>query len=227
MSIFTIKDFDNILLSFCDPIDDLIMIKQLNKYYCQIINNNNLFKSWIELYSVTENDFGPTTNNNLFINACATNNLLHKYLIRKFNNINIHEYNEYAFWKSCSNGHLNIVQWLIDLSLMNFPLINIHACNELAFMMCCNNGHLNIAKWLIDLGKKFPFSPINIHAIDELAFQCCCQNGHLHMAQWLLELSKQSDYNIIDIHATNNYALNLSYKGNHFHMIQWLNSLDL
>ena len=36
-------------------------------------------------------------NNNLFINACETNNLLHKYLIKKFVDIDIHEYSEYPF----------------------------------------------------------------------------------------------------------------------------------
>ena len=36
MSIFMIKDIDNIFLLFCDVIDDLIIIKQLNKYYNQI-----------------------------------------------------------------------------------------------------------------------------------------------------------------------------------------------
>ena len=37
--IFMIKDIDNILLLFCDPFYDFIVIKQLNKYYEQLINN--------------------------------------------------------------------------------------------------------------------------------------------------------------------------------------------
>ena len=49
-SIFMIKDIDKIFLLFCDVIDDLIIIKQLNKYYSQLINNNILFQSWIKLY---------------------------------------------------------------------------------------------------------------------------------------------------------------------------------
>ena len=115
MSIFTIKDIDNVLLLFCDVIDDLVVVNRLNKYYNRSINDNILFQSWIKLYEYNKkNRTGlATKNDRLFINACRSNNLLYKYLIKKFTDIDIHAYNEYAFESSCENGHLHIAQWLI------------------------------------------------------------------------------------------------------------------
>lgn len=79
------------------------------------------------------------------------------YLINKFGDINIHAGNftpinihangKIAFQRSCFNGHLEIVKWLIDLCLQkNFTVVNIHTNNDLAFRWSCENGYLEVAK---------------------------------------------------------------------------------
>src|SRR5690606_4712919 len=60
-----------------------------------------------------------------------------------------------AFELSCSNGHLDIAQWLWD----TFKDINVHAQNDWAFTHSCWNGHLDVAQWLWDT-----FKDINVHA---------------------------------------------------------------
>ena len=87
MSIFIIRDIDNILLSFCDVIDDFIIVNRLNKYYRQLTTNNILFKSWIKLYTFDKKTIMTNIiKNELFMNACGTNSL-----------IDIHVYGECAF----------------------------------------------------------------------------------------------------------------------------------
>ena len=53
MSIFRIKDIDDIFLLFCDVIDDLFIIKKLNGHYNKLINHNDLFQLWNKLWTST------------------------------------------------------------------------------------------------------------------------------------------------------------------------------
>lgn len=222
MSIFAIRDIDDILLSFCDIMDDFIIINQLNKYYKQLIIKNILFKSWTELrvFDRENKIYDLTKNNSLFINACDTNNLMCKYLSKKYIDIDIHANNEYAFQLSCQNGDLDLAQYLVDLGQKSNSLINIHEDNELAFRWSCQNGHLNIAEWLINLGQKSN-SPINIHVADENPFRFSCKNGHLHIAQWLIDLGRKSNL-LIDIHADDELAFRWSCENGHLHIAKWL-----
>ena len=101
--------------------------------------------------------------------------------------INIHENNEYAFARSCTIGHLEMVGWFYDLGLQLNSPINIHADVEFAFRGSCRFGHFEVAKWLYDLSLQLN-SPINIHADNEFAFRWSCGNEHLEVAKWLCSL---------------------------------------
>ena len=54
---------------------------------------------------------------------------------------------EDIFQNACSNGHLNVAQWLYQIK----SDINISARNESAFINACSQGHLNVAQWLYQI----------------------------------------------------------------------------
>jgi hypothetical protein len=103
--------------------------------------------------------------------------------------INISQGDEFAFQYACSNGHLSVVQWLLDIK----PIINISLMNEFAFRYACGNGHLSIAQWLLNIKPT-----IDISAENEYAFRVACENGHLNVAQWLFEMKSIVNISVID-----------------------------
>jgi hypothetical protein len=93
-----------------------------------------------------------------FLKACMYGKLIVAQELFTNNKINIHTNNDEVFRSTCSQGHINIAQWLYRLD--DKP--NIHAEDEFAFRFVCYNGHINIAQWLYGLEDK-----PNIHAIDD------------------------------------------------------------
>ena len=230
MSIFIIGDIDNIFLPFCDVIDDLIKIKQLNKYYNKLTNNNILFKSWVELY--LNNKYGEqyriNIRNNLFVTACGIDSLLRKYLIKKFPDINRHPYCVDALMVSCTKGYLHVVQWLTDLNdkkWKNVMFMGFYSIGRFAFVSSCKNGHLRVAQWLMGLSKKSNLSIDVLHVDDDYSFRLSCEHGHLHVAKWLMDLSQKSN-SLIDIHQDHDCAFKRSCKNGHLHVAQWLTTLS-
>jgi len=62
---------------------------------------------------------------------------------------------DFAFRLACGYGHLNVAQWLIDLSKDTETYggpIDIHAFSDFAFRVACYHGHFDIARWLIPFG---------------------------------------------------------------------------
>src|SRR5580698_1582983 len=111
MSIFNYKYVDEIFLQYCSMDIDLYnILRRVNKYYYDTISNNDNYKSWILFLDDAKQNVARNEKNFkniLFINACGNGNMLIcKYLINKFNNINIHALDEYAFQFSCKYGHL-------------------------------------------------------------------------------------------------------------------------
>ena len=200
MSIFNYKYCDEILLHYCDTDIDLCNILiRINKYYYGLINDNDIYKSWISLLNYNKNHRRHSKiQNDLFLNACKKRNtVICNYIINKFSDINIHEENEHAFRASCGYGQLEIAKWLIDLDMQkNFTPIDIHAHCETGFrwnrengqhkntfQWSCGNGQLEIAKWLIDLGTQKNFTPIDIHVYEEGVFRWNCFNSHFNISK--------------------------------------------
>ncbi len=84
-----------------------------------------------------------------------------------------------AVIESCKNGHLHILQWLLDI-----PLTYTHSFRR-AFTTACEHGHLHIAKLLYDADEDIiRFTPD--------AFIEACQNGYLNIAKWLIDMHYKS-----------------------------------
>lgn len=120
---------------------------------------------------------------------------------------------EYSFMAACENGHLKVVQWLLDniRTMSNFYYTH-------SFYNACKKGHLEVAKWLL---SKFP----NIKASNAHIFRMVCSNGHLKVAQWLLAVTTQNGIPKIDVTAKSDGAFRNACTYGHVEVAQWLASI--
>lgn len=127
-----------------------------------------------------------------------------------------------SFELACSNGHLAIAQWLIELSYTKpaFTRFDYY----MSFCRACLNGHIEMAKLIIEMYQT------NGHTIDIRVrpwpgilapFDAACSGGHLELAQWLYELSVKSNQ-IIDIHADDEHAFRIACEKGYLALAQWL-----
>ena len=185
-----LKDLDTIIINYCNVETDYKNIILINKYYNNIIMNDDLF---LDLKRIMEMKIKMKDKTNLFIETCRMGfKFFAKYLVLK-HKINIHADDEGAFRWSCENGHTETVKYLIELGNQpNNQQINIHANNEYAFRYSCQNGHIETVKYLIELGNQPNHQQINIHARDEYAFKWSCYYGHIETVKYLIELGNQA-----------------------------------
>lgn len=244
--IFPIPEIEDIIISYLSPIEDFKKIIQINTYYHQLISTNLIYCEFKEFW---QNNLNMNFVNNYstlfvregaFITACM-NNYLHvaKYLYSKYSQeINIHAFDDLLFRYCCSNGHLDVVKFLMSLD----GKIDIHARNDAAFFWSCSEGHLEIIKWLYYNEFPIPLEnsgevkitsqenpnkiKINIHANNEFAFRISCEYGHLQVAQWLYDLAiNENHVTKINIHAEDEWAFKTASKNGHTHVVQWLASI--
>jgi hypothetical protein len=88
---------------------------------------------------------------------------------------------DWAFRYTCEVGHLDVVQWLVEIASQPTG-VNIHSAREDAFVSACLRKHFEVVEWLTEYGLTIG-SPINIHAQDYEALL----NGDLKLTKWLLE----------------------------------------
>jgi hypothetical protein len=151
---------------------------------------------------------------NQFIQLCKDGDLVKAQECYQLNpTIDI---SEEVFCWTCYNGHLEVAQWLFQISKKKEQPINISAFNEHAFCHACRYGHLELAQWLFQVSKE-KGQPINISVNNEEAFRWACMKGHLHVAQWLLQIKPD-----IDISAYNFQAFRNACYNTHLEVSQWL-----
>ena len=184
-----LKDLDTTIINYCDVETDYKNIILINKYYNNIITNDNLF---LDFKKIIKMKIKMLDKKKLFIETCRMDfKFFAKYLISK-HKINIHTDDELAFRWSCRNGHIETVKYLVELGNQpNYQQINIHANTEEAFRWSCRNGHIETVKYLIELGTQPNYQKINIHANDEEAFRYSCYNGHIETTIYLIEISNE------------------------------------
>jgi hypothetical protein len=126
-----------------------------------------------------------------------------------------------AFSLACQYGHLPIAQWLLSHE-PTARHINIHHDAEEPFHRACAEGHLGIAQWLLSLEAQH--GPISIHAGNEAAFRASCACGKIEVARWLLTL--EPTHGAIDIHIQDASAFSLACQNGQYEVAQWLFGLS-
>ena len=172
--LFKYEDIFGYFMRFVNILNDTKTMISVNKKLYELVVKHELFQNYMGLLKNPKIDIHKIDNGTpqyYFIKACYYGNSLCKNIITT-NKIDIHADDEYAFRCSCQNGHLEVANWLIELSRSDgFTLIDIHADVESAFRWSCRSGHLDVAKWLIELSRSDGFTLIDIHASDEYAFK--------------------------------------------------------
>ena len=110
---------------------------------------------------------------------------------------------DYCLICSASNGHLNIVKYLVEEHQAD-----IHADRDEAINMSACRGHLHVVKYLVEKGA-------DIHDLDEYVLRSSACNGHLHVVKYLVSRGA-------DIHARNEYALRWSAAFGHIDVVKYL-----
>ena len=132
------------------------------------------------------------------------------------------EKNEY-FIDAAKYGHLDVLKYLISLTLKEERPNMIHAGNNDAFILAAERGRLDVLKYLILLTPEIE-RPNMIHAQDNDAFMWAVSYGRLDVVKYLSSLIPEVDKHKI-IHAKDNYAFSIASAGGHLDVLKYLISL--
>ena len=149
MSIFTIREITELIISHTDIVYDYRILITLNKFIYDIMSvrylgdlklmytdnykydyEMTIFETWrLSKKKFYGHSYG------YFISACRYGSDL-CYNLFKNHNIDHCELNNLAFRISCVFGHLNIAMWLISLCSIN------NICTDLSYVFgkCCSDG---------------------------------------------------------------------------------------
>jgi len=85
---------------------------------------------------------------NVLINVCEHGNLSLLEPISKYlTHVHVNNKNNFAFRVACSNGHLEVVQWLVDT--FELTIADAKSFNNEALRIVCYYERLNILQFLI------------------------------------------------------------------------------
>jgi len=142
--------------------------------------------------------------------------LVVQYLVSK--GANIHAADDWALQMAAGEGHLQVVQYLLQpYGLNNFLNrkygANIHANNDQALVLVTKLGYLNIVQYLVSKGA-------NIHADNDWVLGYAAENGHLAIVQYLFSIGA-------NIHASNDQVLRLAAGQGHLPVVKYLISIGV
>ena len=81
--------------------------------------------------------------------------------------IDIHTFCDYSFRVSCRSGHLDVAQWLYNISKQPpYKMFDIRAYDDQTFEQSCDKGQLNVAQWLASLESNYIIDSIKPDKIE-------------------------------------------------------------
>lgn len=222
MSLFNVKDIDRLLLSFCDLLDDYIVIMLVNKYYHALVSNDILFISFkntqlacnemVDIHFIRKTGYKYYTK--LFLVACARNNLLLcEYLNNYKGNKFLYSVREVDFIK-CYYKNVEVAKFLLTNKKISFNCgsLNIYYI----FSLCCYEGYTATIKWMVDTCQLLS---IDLRPNTYL-FSECCRRNKLETAKYLYQLDPLIASDCEDI------FLSCCAKGR-LEMARWLYGLNI
>ncbi len=128
-----------------------------------------------------------------------------------------------AFRKAVENGHLAIVNRLIELT-PNLQQLQqmIHSRGGHAFRLAAINGHLEIVNRLIELTPDPEQQQRIIHSGGNFAFTRAAMNGHLKIVNRLIELTLDPEQQQRMIHAISDSAFENAARNGHLSIVNRL-----
>ncbi len=111
-----------------------------------------------------------------------TSNLeIYKWIYEEVGGIYRFLFNHKVFIESCSNGHLDIAQWINTIRYNEISMFY----NE-AFAQACFTNQLHILQWLYDeaIAKK---CPIDISYKENIIITNLCSGGQIDILRWLCD----------------------------------------
>lgn len=127
--------------------------------------------------------------------------------------VDMNIYDNYAFRKTCTNGHFEMAKWIYKYGNVDIYSINSGHYNVLCCEVCKNN-HLNIAKWLYDLRRLDNGSNYNT------LFHIVSRYSNLKTLQWLYE----KEHKNIDVYDDYLLRNSLRNKNNGIEIAKWIYS---
>jgi hypothetical protein len=122
-----------------------------------------------------------------------------------------------AFILACSNGFLEVAEWLATNQLASYVNKIDNSLVQLAFNGAIKNNHTDIILWLLSLNRF-----IDVHMYDELAFRLACETGNLDLARHYYY-----NYSPIDVTIKDHIAFTSACKRKHNDVAEWLTSVNI
>jgi len=198
INIFDIAELKYLIMEFLD-------IKSLGRTICLNKSTKNLVESmpiYQEIMMSLPSELSNKFLSDMFVNACQydcihlVKNIVTNYKHKILNVMN------YALVDACRNGHLLIVQFLVESG------VNLHDHDDWGLRCASEYGHLPVVKYLVENGA-------DVHARYDFSIWAACVYNHPDVANYLATKGGV-------IYASDHYVLKWACEKCHVEIVKFL-----